>query len=64
MEKENKANKAVRDIRNLFEHEEENYYKPLRVGSFGVILILIKKEMVIEIKHYKLKNILIKLDHT
>ena len=26
---------VLKDIRNLFEHEEEeNYYKPLRVGNF------------------------------
>ena len=24
----------IRDIRNLFEYEQENYYKPLRVGNF------------------------------
>ena len=24
----------IRDIRNLFEHEEENYYKPVRVRNF------------------------------
>ena len=24
----------IRDIRNLFEHEEEHYYKPVRVGNF------------------------------
>ena len=34
--KENKAVKdiIIRDIRNLFEHEEENYYKPVRVNNF------------------------------
>ena len=25
------------DIKNLFEHEEENYYKPVRVNRFGGI---------------------------
>ena len=31
--KENEANKnrIIKDIRNLFEHEEEGYYKPVRV---------------------------------
>ena len=24
----------IRDIRNHFEHEEEDYYKPVRVGNF------------------------------
>ena len=28
-------NRVIRDIRNLFEHkEEENYYKAVRFGSF------------------------------
>ena len=28
-------NRAIRDIRNVFEHEEEeNYYKPVTVGNF------------------------------
>ena len=32
-QKENKAikDRIIRDTRNLFEHEEENYYKPVRV---------------------------------
>ena len=36
MEKENKAttDRIIRDIRNLFEHKEENYYKPVRVRNF------------------------------
>ena len=37
LEKENKEikNRVIRDIRNLFEHkEEENCYKPVRVGNF------------------------------
>ena len=37
LKKERKAikNRKIRDIRNLFEHEEEeNYYKPVRVGNF------------------------------
>ena len=35
-EKENKEikNRVIRDIRNLFEHKEENCYKPVRVGNF------------------------------
>ena len=24
----------IRDIRNHFEHEEEDYYKPVRIGNF------------------------------
>ena len=36
LEKEIKANKdrIPSDIKNLFEHEEENYYKPVRVNNF------------------------------
>ena len=35
-EKETKTSKdrILRDIKNLFEHEEENYYKPVRVNNF------------------------------
>ena len=34
-----KENEAIKDrvikyIRNLFEHEEEDYYKPVRVGNY------------------------------
>ena len=66
-EKETKAikDRILRDIKNLFEHEkeEENYYKQVRVSKFGVTIILNMRVMMIEIKHYQLKNILIKLDH-
>ena len=36
LKKENKAikKKKIKDITNLFEHEEEDYYKPVRVGNF------------------------------
>ena len=36
LEKETKDIKAtiLRDIKNPFEHEEENYYKPVRVSNF------------------------------
>ena len=35
-EKETKAikDRILRDIKNFFEHEEENYYKPVRVNNF------------------------------
>ena len=26
--------RIVKDVRNLFEHEEEDYYKPVRVNKF------------------------------
>ena len=63
LKKENKVikDRMLRDIRNSFEHQEEekNYYKPVRVTN-----ILNWKVKVIQIKHYQLKNILIKLNHT
>ena len=36
MKKENEAikDRVIGDTGNLFEHEEENYYKPVRVGNF------------------------------
>ena len=37
LKKENeviKEDRVKRDIRNLFEHEEEDYYKPVRAGNF------------------------------
>ena len=63
--KENKAIKEriIRDIKKIFEHEEGDYYKPVRVVIFGVTVIFNIKLKVIE-KHYQLKNILIKLDKT
>ena len=27
--------RVIRDNRNLFEHEEEDYYKPVRKSNFG-----------------------------
>ena len=65
LKKESEAikDKIVRDIRNLLEHEEEDYYKPVRVINFWRTVIINMKVMVIGIRHYQLKNILIKLDH-
>ena len=36
MKKENEAvkHRIIRDIRNLIEYEEEDYYKPFREGNF------------------------------
>ena len=65
--------KKHKDIRNLFRlkknkirlqlkvKEEENYHKAVVI--FGVTITLNTKVTVIEIKHCKFKNILIKLDH-
>ena len=49
----------IRDIRDLFDWEKEGYYKTVRVDNFGAKIILTLKI----IERYKLKNILIKLDH-
>ena len=65
-EKETKAikDRILRYINSLFEHEEENCYKQVRLSNFGVKIMLNTKVMVIEIKHSQLKNMLIKLVHT
>ena len=51
LRKENEIIKyrVIRDIRTLFE-QEEDYYKPIRVGNF---CILNMKVTVIEIKFYQ-----------
>ena len=48
---------------NLFEHEEKDDYKQVRVGNFCSNNQLNMTVIVIIIKPYQLKNILIKLDH-
>ena len=64
LEKETKVTKyrILRDIKNLFEHEEEDYYKPVRVAIFGVTIVLNTKKTLTQIKNYQLNNILIKLE--
>ena len=47
------------DIRNIFDQEKEDYSKPVKAE-----IILNMKVMEIEIMHYQLKNISLKLDHT
>ena len=60
LKKENKAikDRIIRVIRNLFEHEEEDSYKSVRIA---ITIILNLKVKVIE-KRYQLEDILIKLD--
>ena len=54
----------IRDIGNLFELEkEENYYKSGSV-IFIAIITFNTKVMVIKIKYYLWKNILMQLGHT
>ena len=56
LKKENIAikNRLIRDIRNPFEHEEEDYYKPVRVGNFWGNNLLNMKVTVVEIKPQQL----------
>ena len=65
LKEENEAIKerVVRNIRNFFEYEED-YYKLIRLGNFWSNNILNMKVMDIEVKHYQLENILIKLEQT
>ena len=65
LKEENEAIKerVVRNIRNFFEYEED-YYKLIRLGNFWSNNILNMKVMNIEVKHYQLENILIKLEQT
>ena len=53
----------INDIRKLCEIENEDYYKPTRVDSFYCNTISNMKVIVIEIRIYQLKNILVKLNH-
>ena len=46
-----------------YEKEEDNYYKPVKVNNFGVIITLNTKVTIAKVKYYKLNNILIKLYH-
>ena len=56
--------RVLRDMNNLFKHEEEKrYYKPVRVNNFWSNNYINMKVTAIQIKHYQLKNILIKLGH-
>ena len=56
-------NNIIRYIR-ILEHEKVDYYKPVSISSLWSNILLNIKVMAIELKHYQLKNILIKLDHT
>ena len=53
LKKQNEAikDRLIRDIRNLLEQEEDDYYKPVRAGSFWKIKLNMKI-MVTETKHY------------
>ena len=66
LEKENKAIKdtILRYIRNIFENEvQENCHKPVTISNVWSNNYIEYESNVIEMKHYQLKSILIKLDH-
>ena len=44
-------NEIIRDIRVIFESEKKDYYKPIRIKNFIVIIILSMKVLVIKVKH-------------
>ena len=65
MKKENEAIKEItRDIRNLSEHEEKDYHKPVSVATFWNNNYIKYESNSDRKKHYQLKNILIKLHNT
>ena len=64
LEKETEATKdrIIRNIRNLFQHEKDCYTQ-IRVGNFSsnnYIEYKVKGSR----KHYQMKKIFVKLDHT
>ena len=54
--------KQLKIVRPFYEHQEEKYYEPVN-NIFGIAIIQNMRVMVIEIKTYQSKNILIKLNH-
>ena len=62
--KDQNKDRIIRNIRKFFDHEEEYYHKPVRVGNCWSINCIEYESNTIEIEHYQLKNISIKLDHT
>ena len=56
---------VLRDIKNLseYEKEEESYYKPVRVKNFCNNNYIEYRSNSDKIEFYRLKNLLIKLDH-
>ena len=58
------TDKIIRDIRNLFESNEENYDEPVRIGNTFDNDHFKYERGSDKNKPYQLKNILTKLDHT
>ena len=58
-------NRILRDIKSLFEHEdEENYYKPVRVSNFWSNDYIEYESKCDRNKTLTVEKYLIKLDHT
>ena len=55
--------KVLRYIRTLLESNEEDYYKPVKIGNALMIIMLNIKIMEIKIKPFQLKNTLIRSGH-
>ena len=64
LKKENKTDKIIGYLRNLFELDTEDYCKAIRVGNFCSISYIEYESNSDRDKNYQLKNILIKLNHT
>ena len=56
--------RIIRDIRNHFEEEKENYYQPVRKDYFWNNSFSKYEAMMTEIKPYQWKTTLMKLKHT
>ena len=56
--------RIIKDVRNLFGQEKQDYYKPVRVSNFWSKIIVNMKVMVKELKHSQSKDTLMKLKHT
>ena len=66
MKKENEVIKGriVRDIRNFFENEKEDYYKPVRVGNLWSNYYIEYESNSDRDKTLSVEEFLIKLDYT
>ena len=52
------SDKILRNIRTLYESEEEDYYEPVITSNAFITIILIMRAMEIKIKFYQFKKIL------
>ena len=56
--------RIIKNVRNLFGQEKQDYYKPVRVSNFWSKIIVNTKVKVKELKHSQSKDTLMKLKHT